>query len=76
MMTQFNLDSLLTSYESQCDELRYLQRDTYTCVNAEAKEDLQRCIVRQEVCIQTTKTKVLEQAAQLGVDVTARVSDF
>ena len=76
MMAQLNLDSLLTSYDRQCDELLKLRRDTYTCVNAEAKEDLQQCIVRQAGRIQTTKTKVLEQAAQLGVDVTARVSDF
>ena len=76
MMAQLNLDRLLTSYERQCDELLKLRRDTYTCVNAEAKEDLQQCIVRQAGRIQTTKTKVLEQAAQLGVDVTARVSDF
>ena len=76
MLAQFNLDNLLSSYERQCDELRKLRRDTFNCVHAEAKEDLEQCIVRQLGRIQTTKTTVLALAAQLSVDVTARVSDF
>ena len=76
MLAQFSLDTLITSYERLCDDLLKLRRDTYTCANAEAKTDLEECIVRQTGRIQTMKTKVLAQATELGVDVTARVPDF
>jgi hypothetical protein len=39
-------------------------------------EELAQCILRKRERIATTKTEALRQDTQLGVDITARVSDF
>ena len=75
LMARFTLDTLLSSYEWNCAELLRLRRDSYSCVNEDAKEELAQCIIRQRARIATQKTEALRQAAALGVDITERL-DF
>jgi hypothetical protein len=75
-LDQFSLDTQLRYYDHECDELRKLKRDEYGCVDLVAKTDLGTWIKRQYERIATTKSTALTLATKMGVDITARISDF